>query len=255
MASCQEYWNEWKKINDCNISNNNEYLQLRDILNNLYNQILSFEYKLIDYTTPIFSRDVARIIDQYTICDPDWKDLDKTVYSLIKFNSYYSNRIKIIYEKFRNELKSLIREKKAGFPYQVEKVTIRWFDNSEVNYHRCNLVDLVIQIKNITHISFIDLYVSKGKIDDLWNFIIHNCESIKNIETIFFSNQMIHESDLIGYMDDKINSLNLLYTMCNYIYASYSFLDYSIRVGETRLDLHKYLSIIEEDKKKCHNRT
>lgn len=219
---------------------------LYHLMEEMHNCVSSFEYELMNYTTPIFSNDVAKIVDEYTMFEIDWKSYDLNM----KDDNYgftSTREIDDIYMKLKRELESLIRERNAGFRYQAETVCISWYDEGKLltrDYHKVNLFELDLPCMDVSTINIVDLHISNGRVEDLWKFIVRNSHAIKNISIMTFQNQRLHECDLIGYMDHMIRPL--LYEMSNNSYASYRFSSYSMRGGETRLDLHKFLC--EEEK-------
>lgn len=213
-----------------------------DLIVDIHDRISSFEYRLLDYTIPIFSDDVAKTIEEYTQDEIDWKIADSNIKTISNYQRGDDKELDKIYILSKRELQSLIREKKAGFSYQAETISIWWYTESGImktkDYHKVNLFELDLPPIRIYTIRISDLFISNGSVYDLWKFMIRNSYAIKHIYRLTF-NHRIHECTLIGYMNHMIR--DLLYEMSNHIYASYNFSSYLMQGRETRLDLYKFL--------------
>jgi len=64
------------------MKNEKDAPKIFNIINNIHDAISSYDYPISEYTSPIFCYDVVTIIDTF-----DWKTLDTTIESLLKYNT------------------------------------------------------------------------------------------------------------------------------------------------------------------------
>jgi hypothetical protein len=171
-------------------------------------KIDSFEFKR---TMEFFNEELRGLFQQKF----DWK-IGATLLDKIMFN----------YQVSMETYQSLSREAIKGFNHQVDQIIVysrgddRYIYNDVISL---TTVDLSEVSFGISRIQFGELYVSDGKIEDLWIFLINNRQTLIGGDFAFDFKQNIHDSQLLIYFENKLSQKKIGYKMNDHSCAHYDF--------------------------------